>query len=291
MAKANRKRESINYYEQFRVKPGQKIRIRDVPAEFDGKHEDKKSAKRTLEKLEKRIEELQGQLYAEGKRSLLICLQAPDTGGKDGVIRHVFDAMNPQSCRVASFKQPSSEELAHDFLWRVEHQTPRRGEVVIFNRSHYEDVLVVRVHNLVSKEIWSKRYEQINDFEKRLRAHDTHILKFFLRISKDEQLKRFGDRLNDPAKRWKISPADYSEREYWDDYLAAYEDAINKCSTEEAPWFVIPSNQKWFRDLAISHIIVDTMERLKMKVPEPAVDLEEIQKKYQEAISAEEKGK
>lgn len=291
MAKANSKSALTDYYEKFRVKPGQKIKIKDVPAEFDGKHEDKKSAKRTIEKLEKRIEALQGQLYAEGKRSILICLQAPDTGGKDGVIRHVFDAMNPQSCRVASFKQPSSEELAHDFLWRVEQQTPRRGEVVIFNRSHYEDVLIVRVHNLVSKNIWSRRYEQINEFEKRLRANDTYILKFFLCISKDEQLKRFGDRLNDPSKRWKISLADYSEREYWDDYIDAYEDAINKCSTDEAPWFVIPSNQKWFRDLAISQIIVDTMEGLKMKVPEPVVDLEEIRKKYHEAVAAEQKGK
>ena len=171
-------------------------------------------------------------------------------------------------------------ELAHDFLWRIEQQTPSRGEVVAFNRSHYEDVLIVRVHNLVPKNVWSKRYDQINDFERRLVANNTHILKFFLHITKEEQLRRFKRRLDDPARRWKISEADYSEREFWDKYQTAYEDMISKCSTEDAPWFVIPGNHKWFRDLAIAKIIVEKMESLGIKIPKPTVDLAEIRRKY-----------
>jgi PPK2 family polyphosphate:nucleotide phosphotransferase len=278
----------MNYRKKFRAKPADNIRLKDLDPQFrDG--EGKKSALQKMEKLKKRMDALQFQLYAENKRSLLICLQAPDAGGKDGVVRHVFSAMNPQGCRVVSFKQPTREELAHDFLWRIEHQTPRRGEVVIFNRSHYEDVLVVRVHDLVSKKIWSKRYEQINDFERRLAANNTHILKFFLHISKEEQLERFKQRLDDPARHWKISESDYSEREYWNDYQAAYEDAINKCSTDDAPWFVIPSNRKWFRNLAISQIIVETMEKMGMKTPAPTVNIADIRRKYHQA-AADEKG-
>jgi PPK2 family polyphosphate:nucleotide phosphotransferase len=177
--------------------------------------------------------------------------------------------MNPQGCRVVSFKQPSAEELAHDFLWRIERQAPQRGEIVIFNRSHYEDVLIVRVHDLVPKKVWSKRYEQINDFERRLVAGETHILKFFLHISKDEQLRRFKQRLDDPGRQWKISEGDYSERDYWPDYEKSYEAALSKCSTEGAPWFVIPSDHKWFRDLAIAQIIVETMEKLDIEIPKP----------------------
>ncbi len=206
-------------------------------------------------------------------------------GGKDGVVRHVVGSMNPQSCRVISFKQPSPEELAHDYLWRVERQAPRRGEVVVFNRSHYEDVLIVRVHGLVAEDVWSKRYEQINDFERRLAANGTHILKFFLHISKEEQLKRFERRLDDPARQWKISEADYSEREYWTQYEAAYEDVLGRCSTADAPWFVIPSDHKWLRDLAISQIIVETMDELGIEVPKPAVDIDEIRKKYHAAAA------
>jgi PPK2 family polyphosphate:nucleotide phosphotransferase len=280
----------MNYHKKFRVKPGEKIRLKDFDPQFAGKHEKKKSAFQKIEKLQKRMDELQFQLYAEQERSLLICLQAPDAGGKDGVIRHVIGSMNPQGCRVAGFKQPSAEERAHDFLWRIEQKTPKRGEIVIFNRSHYEDVLIVRVHNLVPKKIWSQRYEQINDFERRLAANGTHILKFFLHISKEEQLQRFKDRLDDPGRHWKISEADYTERQYWDDYEAAYEDALGKCSTDDAPWFVIPSDHKWFRNLAISHIVVETMERLRIQVPKPTVNIADIRKKYHEA-AAEEKSK
>lgn len=274
----------MNYQHTFRVKPGSRVRLEDFDPQLATKHHGrKKAALAKIASLQQRMDALQFQLYAEHKRSLLICLQASDAGGKDGVVRHVISAMDPQGCRVVGFKQPSTEELEHDFLWRIERQTPRRGEIVIFNRSHYEDVLVVRVHDLVPKAVWSKRYEQINDFERRLAANDTHVIKFFLHISKEEQLERFKDRLDDPARRWKISEADYSERAYWADYQTAYEDALSKCSSHAAPWFVIPSDHKWFRDLAISHIIVDTLEQLGIEVPEPTVDIADIRKKYHAA--------
>ena len=281
----------MNYRKAFRVAPGSSIRLKDLDPEFSGKGEKKKSALREIKKLQKRMDALQFQLYAENKRSLLICLQALDAGGKDGVIRHVFGSMNPQGCRVVGFKQPTAEELAHDFLWRIEGKTPRRGEVVVFNRSHYEDVIVVRVHDLIPKKTWSQRYAQINDFERRLAANGTHVLKFFLHISKEEQLERFRDRLTDPTRHWKISESDYTEREYWNDYEAAYEDVFNQCSTESAPWFVIPSDHKWFRNLAISRTIVETMEGLDIQVPEPTVDIAEIRRKYHEAVADGKKGK
>jgi PPK2 family polyphosphate:nucleotide phosphotransferase len=274
----------MNYGKRFRVTPGKRVRLKDFDPDVADQHENKASAFPKIERLQRQMDELQFRLYAEQKRSLLICLQAPDAGGKDGVVRHVIGSMNPQGCRVVSFKQPSPEELAHDFLWRIEHQAPKRGEVVIFNRSHYEDVLIVRVHDLVPKNVWSKRYEQINDFERRLVANGTHIVKFFLHISKQEQLRRFKQRLDDPARHWKISEADYSEREYWADYEAAYEDALGKCNTDDAPWFVIPSDHKWFRDLAISQIIVETMARLGIELPEPTVNIADIRRKYHEAI-------
>ncbi len=273
----------MNYRKQFRIAPGSRVRLRDFDPQFADKQETKKSALPKIAKLQQRMDELQFQLNAEQKRSLLICLQAPDAGGKDGVVRHVIGAMNPQGCRVISFKQPSPEELAHDYLWRIEHPSPKRGEVVIFNRSHYEDVLIVRVHNLVPKRVWSERYQQINEFEQRLISSGTHILKFFLHISKEEQLRRFKRRLDDPARQWKISEADYSEREHWAGYETAYEDALSKCSTGDAPWFVIPSDRKWFRNLAISQIIVETMVKLRIELPEPMENIARIRRKYHEA--------
>jgi PPK2 family polyphosphate:nucleotide phosphotransferase len=281
----------MNYRKLFRVVPGSRIRLKDFDPQFVDKHERKKEALPKIQKFRQRMDALQFQLYAEQKRSLLICLQAPDAGGKDGVVRHVIGSMNPQGCRVVSFKQPSPEELAHDFLWRIENQVPKRGEVVIFNRSQYEDVLVVRVHDLVPKKVWSKRYEQINDFERRLAANGTHILKFFLHISKDEQLRRFKQRLDDPARRWKISEGDYSEREYWAVYEKAYEDALSNSSTADAPWFVIPSDHKWFRDLAISQIIVGTMDGLGIEVPKPTVNIADIRRKYYETVDEGDKRK
>lgn len=273
----------MNFTKKLRIKPGRHVRLKDLDPDDSGKH-DKKSAHKRIAELQQRMDELQFRLYAEQKRSVLVCLQALDAGGKDGVIRHVFGSMNPQGCWVSSFKQPSAEELAHDFLWRIEAAAPRCGAVTIFNRSHYEDVLVVRVHDLVPKKIWSQRYEQINDFERRLSANGTVILKFFLHISKEEQLGRFKDRLDDPTRHWKISEADYSEREYWADYEEAYQDAIRKCNTEDAPWFVIPANHKWYRNLAISEIIVETMEAMDFKLPAATVDIASINKKYHEAV-------
>jgi PPK2 family polyphosphate:nucleotide phosphotransferase len=275
-------------HSRFRIAPGTRVQLKDFDPGFSDKHEDKKAALPKVEKLQQRMDDLQFRLYADQKRSLLICLQAPDAGGKDGVVRHVIGSMNPQGCRVVGFKEPSPVELAHDFLWRIEQQVPKQGEVVIFNRSQYEDVLIVRVHDLVPKKVWSKRYEQINDFERRLVANGTHILKFFLHTSKEEQLERFKKRLDDPARRWKISEADYKEREYWASYEEAYEELLSKCSTDNAPWFVIPSNHKWFRDLAISQIIVETMEALGIQLPEPTVDIADIRRKYHETV---EKGK
>lgn len=273
-------------FEEFRIEPGSHVRLKKLDPGYAGRHTKKVGLIRTRELCEKMLD-LQLRLYAEHKRSLLICLQALDAGGKDGVVKHVIGGMNPSGCNVASFKEPSKDELAHNFLWRIEAQTPRRGEVTIFNRSHYEDVLIVRVHDLVPKKVWSKRYQQIIDFERRLAANDTRILKFFLHISKEEQLRRFEQRLDDPTKRWKISEADYSEREYWDEYEEAYEDAIAKCNTSDAPWFVIPSDHKWFRDLAISEIIVAALEDLNIQVPEPTVNIEDIRRKYHSSVEEE----
>lgn len=266
--------------------PGAKVKLRKTDSAFKDRHENRKQATEETKHYQSKLRKLQDLLFAERGHSLLICLQAMDTGGKDGTINHVLGAMNPQGCRVAAFKEPSPEEAAHDFLWRVHRAAPARGEVVIFNRSQYEDVLVVRVHNLVPKDVWCRRYDQINAFEKGLADHDTHVLKFFLHISKDEQLKRFKERLDDPAKQWKISEADYEERYFWDDYMAAYDEALSRCSTEHAPWFVIPADHKWFRNLAVARIVVEHLETLDMNYPQPTVDIERIRRKYHAARNA-----
>jgi PPK2 family polyphosphate:nucleotide phosphotransferase len=271
---------SMNYRKQFIVPPNSKVDLRAIDSGFTGTFNHKADAKDALAHNLKRIGELQEMLYAEHKQSLLIVLQAMDAGGKDGTVKVVAGAMNPQGVRVTSFKEPTKQERDHDFLWRIHKETPGKGDVAVFNRSHYEDVLVVRVHDLVPKTVWKKRYGLINEFENALTENGTHVLKFFLHIDKQEQLKRFWERLHDPAKNWKISEADYSEREKWDDYQKAYEDVLSKCSTEKAPWFVIPSNHKWFRNLAISQIIVDTLEDLRLSLPEPTVDIKEIREKY-----------
>ncbi|MBL8369485.1 MAG: polyphosphate kinase 2 family protein, partial [Candidatus Accumulibacter sp.] len=236
-----------------------------------------------------RMAELQALLYANADQSLLVVLQALDAAGKDGVVRHLFSGMNPQGTSVFGFKQPSAAEAAHDFLWRAHQRTPGKGEVVVFNRSHYEDVLVVRVHGLVPESVWSKRYALINDFEKLLTENGTRILKFFLHISPEEQLERFKQRLDDPARNWKISESDYSERELWPQYVEAYEEALVKTSTAHAPWYVIPANHKWFRNLATSQIIAETMEEMRLKLPPTRVDLEDVRRKYHAAAAAQEK--
>lgn len=227
-------------------------------------------------------------LYAEKKHALLIVLQGLDAAGKDGTVSHVMSAMNQQGTTVTSFKTPTAIELEHDFLWRVHPHAPAKGAVAIFNRSHYEDVLISRVHKLVPKHVWSERYELINDFEKLMREqNNTHIIKFFLHISKDEQLERFKQRLDDPARNWKISESDYKERELWDDYMRAFEDVFAETSKKKAPWYIIPSNHKWFRNLAVSQIVADTLDDLAMKTPQPQVDLEAIRKEYHQAVKEE----
>ena len=273
----------MSYLERFRVPPGSRVRLADSDPGFRDRHEDQQAAAGEIERYRKRLVELQEMLYVERRRSLLICLQGLDTAGKDGTIKHILSAMNPQGCTVAQFRQPSAEEAAHDFLWRVHRAAPARGAVAIFNRSHYEDVLVVRVHDLVPKAEWALRYERINAFERGLAENGTHILKFFLHISSEEQLERFKARLEDPTKQWKISESDYEERKSWSAYVTAYEDALSRCSTDIAPWFVIPSNHKWFRNLAVARILVEHLEGLKMTYPRPTVDLERIRREYHHA--------
>jgi PPK2 family polyphosphate:nucleotide phosphotransferase len=276
----------MDYRKEFAVEPGSKVKLRKIDPAFAAKHMSRKHADAETDKYYNKLGKLQYLMYAEGKRSLLVVLQAMDAGGKDGTVRHVMGAMNPQSATVTPFKQPTWQELKHDFLWRVHPHVPAKGAVAVFNRSHYEDVLVVRVHNLVPKDIWSKRYNVINDFEKLLyRENKTNILKFFLHISPEEQLERFRERLIDPGHNWKISEDDYKEREYWDDYMKAYEDVFARTSTSYAPWYIIPSNHKWFRNLAVSQIIADTLEELGMQMPKPQVDLDLIRKKYHDAAA------
>jgi PPK2 family polyphosphate:nucleotide phosphotransferase len=273
----------MNYRKKFIVEPGSKVRLGKIDPAYTGKHESHEVAAAETGKLVERMARLQYLLYADARQSLLIVLQGLDAAGKDGTIRNLFTGFNPQGTSVFPFKQPTKEELAHDFLWRAHRATPSDGEVVIFNRSHYEDVLAVRVHKLVPRSVWSKRYDLINDFEKMLTENRTRILKFFLHISPGEQLARFRQRLDDPARRWKISESDYTERELWPKYLEVYEDGIALTSTKRAPWYVIPSNHKWFRDLAISHIVADTMDDMGLKLPPPRVDLAVIRRKYHTA--------
>ena len=273
----------MDYRKKFAVEPGKKVRLSRIDPSYTGKHETHDKALPEIQKNVERMDKLQYLLYADGSQSLLVVLQALDAAGKDGTIRHVFSGMNPQGTFVYGFKQPSREEAAHDFLWRAHARTPGRGEVVVFNRSHYEDVLVVRVHKLVPHSVWSKRYELINDFETMLSRNGTTILKFFLHISPQEQLARFKQRLDDPSRHWKISESDYSERELWPQYVDAYEDAMKRTSSKHAPWYIIPSNHKWFRNLAISQIIADTMDDMGLKLPPTRVDLADIRRKYHAA--------
>ncbi len=270
----------MDYRKQMIVNPGRRLNLKDADPAFKGRHKTQEAAAPELERYRQKLIQLQALLYAEKKHSVLIVLQALDAGGKDGTIKHVFGALNPQGASVASFKQPTPIERDHDFLWRVHPHAPPKGWVAIFNRSHYEDVLVTRVHKLVDKPTCTARYDLIRAFEVGLKERGTTVLKFFLHISKEEQLARFGKRVEDPARNWKISESDYSERALWDDYMEAFEDALSATSTRETPWYVIPANRKWFRNLAVSQIVADTMEELGMSFPEPTVDLAEIWQKY-----------
>jgi PPK2 family polyphosphate:nucleotide phosphotransferase len=279
----------MDYRERFIVEPGRKVRLEKIDPSYTGKHESHDKALPQIRKHLERMGKLQYLLYADGDQSLLVVLQALDAAGKDGVIRHLFSGINPQGTLVFGFKQPSKVESEHDFLWRIHACAPAKGQIVIFNRSHYEDVLVVRVHDLVPRSVWSKRYDLINDFEKVLVQNRTRVLKFYLHISPEEQLARFAQRLDDPSRHWKISESDYSERELWPKYVSAYEDAMEQTSTKHAPWFVIPANHKWFRDLAISQIIADTMDEMGLKLPPTKVSIADIRRKYHAAARAQKK--
>jgi PPK2 family polyphosphate:nucleotide phosphotransferase len=253
--------------ERFQVKPGKKFRLADRDPDDTAHLTDKDAALAIQQKNTQKLADLHDLLYAEQKHALLVVLQGMDASGKDGTIKHVMSGVNPAGCTVTSFKVPTAEEAAHDFLWRIHKAVPPKGYIGIFNRSQYEDVLVTRVHKLVPESVWKSRYGRINDFERLLVENNVVLLKFFLHISKDEQKRRFDARKEDTNKNWKISDADSRERAYWDDYQEAYEDAIGKCSTECAPWHVVPANKKWFRSLAVSQMIVDALEELDMKYP------------------------
>lgn len=281
----------MNYTKKLIVEPGAKVRLAKFDPAFHGKHGDEEQAARTLEEMKSRIGALQRKMYGDNRHSLLVVLQGLDAAGKDGVCWHVVSAMDPQGCRVHGFKVPTAEEAAHDFLWRIHAQAPAKGTVAVFNRSHYEDVLVTRVHKLVGKKVWERRYESINQWERLLyEENGTTILKFCLVVSKEEQLRRFAERLDDPNRQWKISEGDYAERAYFDDYLDAFDEALERTSTANAPWFTIPCDHKWFRNLAVAGIVLEAMEAMRLEYPKPTVDLDEIRRKYHAAEQAEKKG-
>jgi PPK2 family polyphosphate:nucleotide phosphotransferase len=258
------------------VEPGKKVRLPDWPTDDKGKFKDKEAAEEKTEKHLKRLKELQYLLYAEAKHSLLIVFQAMDAGGKDGAIEHVFSGLNPQGCTVTSFKIPSTLEKAHDYLWRIHHACPPKGMIGIFNRSHYESVLVERVKEFVPEKVWSKRYHSINNFEEMLYEEGTIILKFYLHISKEEQKRRLEARLADPDRNWKFSPNDIKERMFWKEYQVAFEDLLHKCSTKHAPWVIVPSDRKWYRNWVVSDLIVQALEALDMKFPKAAPGIEKM---------------
>jgi PPK2 family polyphosphate:nucleotide phosphotransferase len=253
---------------ELRVRPGEKVSLRDDDAGRTlGWKQD--AAMAATARLMPELDELQYRLYADGRFGLLVVFQAIDGGGKDSTIRHVISAFNPQGCIVTSFKAPSGEELRHDYLWRVHQHAPAHGEIAVFNRSHYEDVLVVRVDSLVPKEVWKRRYQQINEFERLLTACNTRVVKIFLHISKDEQRRRFEERIKEPHKRWKFDPADLAKRAQWDDYQRAFENMLTRCSTKRAPWYVVPADNKWLRNLAVAQILKTTLQSLPLRFPVP----------------------
>jgi PPK2 family polyphosphate:nucleotide phosphotransferase len=257
-----------------RLEPGEEIRLADLTTDGRIFESDRDSAEAEFMALRDELAELQRRWYADGRRSFLVVLQAMDAGGKDSTIRKVFRGVNPQGVRVNSFKKPTHLEMSHDYLWRVHKAIPPKGMIGIFNRSHYEDVLVVRVDELAPEDIWNARYEQINQFEKLLTDTGTTIVKIFLHISKAEQAERFQSRLDVPDKHWKFSPDDLRKRAQWDDYMAAYEDLLNRCTTEWAPWYVIPADRKWYRNLAIARILMHTLRELNPEYPPPIVELD-----------------
>ncbi|MEO1617331.1 MAG: polyphosphate kinase 2 family protein [Planctomycetota bacterium] len=273
----------MNFEKEYRVRPGEKVSLKKRETKTRGPFEGKPEALEATQRNVEAILEYQYRMFVEEKQSLLIVLQAPDAAGKDGLIRKVLGKMNPQGCRTYPFKVPSSRERAHDFLWRIHRCTPARGKVSIFNRSHYEDVLVVRVEDLVPASVWKKRFEIINEFERNLHYNGTRILKFYLHISPEEQLERFYKRLENPAKHWKLNPGDYTARDKWSAYQEAYEEVFERCSTKESPWYVVPADHKWYRDAVVSEIVARTLKDMDPQFPPVNVDLDEIKRLYEEA--------
>ena len=261
-------------FDRLKVRPRSRLELARLdPADTSSWPGGKRGAQALLPKLRKELDHLQELFFADARRGLLVLLQGMDTSGKDAVIRHVFEGVNPQGVRVSSFKRPTPLELAHDFLWRVHREAPSKGEIVIFNRSHYEDVLVARVHELVPRGIWTKRYAAINAFEHELVDEGVAVLKFFLHISRDEQRRRLEERIRDPTKRWKLNVADFRERRFWTEYQLAYEEMLRRTSTRWAPWYLLPSDHKWFRNLVVSSILVDELRGMSPRYPEPSVDI------------------
>lgn len=261
----------------YRVRPGSTVDLDAIDARDTGSFSGGKKAGRHLHaQMNDRLSELQEKFYADGRHRLLLVLQAIDAGGKDGTIRNVFQGVNPAGVRMAAFKQPTHQELARDYLWRVHQQVPKNGEITVFNRSHYEDVLVVRVKDLVPEDTWSKRYAHINDFERLLTDEGTTIVKVYLHISKEEQLERLQARLDDPSKHWKFSLGDLDDRRLWDDYRNAFEDMLERTSQDNAPWYVVPADRKWFRDLVVTSILITTLESLDLEYPTNTDDLSNV---------------
>lgn len=277
----------MQYRKSLVAEPGKRLSLKKIDPGFKGKHKSHEAAKPEIEANRQKLAELQPVLWAQKQHALMIVLQAMDAGGKDGTISHVLGAVNPQGVVVTGFKVPTPEEAAHDFLWRVHPHAPARGYIAVFNRSHYEDVLAPLVHGSISQDVCGQRYKRIREFERLLADNGTHVLKFFLHITPEEQLERFAARLEDRQRNWKISESDYAERPNWDRYMAAYEDAISATSEKHAPWYVVPSNHKWFRNLAVSQIIVETMQDLRLAYPAPSVDLKDIRRKYHRAVKDE----
>ena len=259
--------------DEYRVTQGADVILDDRMAQDTGRFKTKSEAEEATGQLTERLQVLQELLWAENKHRLLLVLQGMDASGKDSAVRHVFSGVNPVGVKVISFKAPTVEELARDYLWRIHRHVPGNGEIAIFNRSHYEDVGVVRVKQLVPESVWRRRYEQINAFEKMLAEEGTTILKFFLHITKDEQRKQLQERIDDPTKWWKFNPGDLAERARWDDYMTAYSEAISATSTEWAPWYVLPTNHRWYRDNLLASVIVETLDGFGMSYPEPTEDL------------------
>jgi len=281
----------LDLFDHCLVRPGARFTLDNVDPEFCGVYDSPEAAQPAIRFYRRQLDRLHHAMREEDTHSVLVVLQGVGASGKTGVVRHLLSSVDPAGCRVVAFRQPNHQHLRHDFLWRVHSQVPQRGEMAIFHRSHYEDVLAVRVHRMVSADSCRQRFDLINQFEHLLGAENrTTVLKFLLHISKEEQLARFERRLDDPERRWKISEAHYREHEYWDDYMAAFDDMLSGTSTVEAPWFVIPSNHKWFRDLAVLRIIVRAMEGLGTRGPAPAVDFARIRRKYHE-LEAESEAK